>query len=800
MNKKKVSNVLNPHFTGEDMLEFNVADASLEYTLVFGANKNIARSQPFLFSGLKPVQQRVIYDLWSSAGQGKKLKKVASVAGTVMGRFHPHGDMSISESLISMGRPWDWNMPLIDKHGNFGNVQKKGHGAARYLECKLTAFTHDCYFSNFKESNVPMIMAYTDDEKEPLYLPAKYPMLLVNHQLSGIGYGMASNIPPFNFNEVLDATIKLVKDPKAKIHLIPDSPTGCDVVDNGQFKLINETGTGVFKLRASYEINYIENIIRFTSLPINSVSSGVVSAIWEMKKQGKFDEIVTFTDSSKNGVVDFSLILKKSANPEEVLKELFKKKIGLQDSYSAEIRAIDDLQSKVFSTKEALLTWIELRSDCLRAIYNAKIINALEEKHLNEVKIFITDEKRAKETMEIVFKTRNKEIAAEKLKERYKITSMQAAHIVGMRVHDFTADSREAFEARQKEIGIEVKEYERILESEHGIDEVIISELKGGKKLWNSPRKCKVIKEGKPDKNLIPDSYHIIGVSSDGYIKKINAEHVSVGQVGKQSSMVVCLINNRDNLLLFDSSGNISRLSVSALPNMEPSEIGVEISRYFKVNGSVVSMIKESDVKEHPDSTIVLVTEKGFGKKTSLSEFNKMKDVSIAITLDDNDKLVSAIPSMDTDDFIVYTNFGDGIRLSTMDFKLYKKTAKGLNLMSLRAEEKVVGIDILDGSKKYLVYITSAGRMKLTELKYFPVMKRKDEPLSLIALENNETLLGVHGVTRSEKDIITCFRKKSSPVQVKLKDLPVTSRVAKAEKVVKTPKGDEVVAYKITRL
>ena len=796
MAKNKKNDILfNPRNRGSDVLEFDIGEACEEYGCVYGANKNLARITPSLIDGLKPVQRRVLYTLHTSDNHGMKPRKGLRISGDVMGRFHPHGDGSIGDVITNMAQSWNWNYILTNPDGSFGSIRGEKASALRYIESRLTPFSNECYFTDFSKCNVPMRLSYTGEELEPDYLPSKYPMVLINPQLSSIGYGLASNIPPFNFIEVVEATIKLLHNPDAKIMLIPDSPTGCDVVDIGLFKEMNKTGKSKFQLRAGYTIDYPNNIITITSLPLQVTSDSVHTKLVDLYKSGKFDELVDIKDDTKKTKVNLKIILEKSADPDKVIKKLMKKKTGLCEMYSCELRVVYDFETKVYPTKKLLLTWLEYRKDCVRSMYNEKIISAMSRLHMLEVLIFITDDQHRKKTTDIVFKSKSKTEAAQKLIDEYKITSMQATTIADMKLFDFLADKRNEYLKEQAELNSQVDEYERILDEDDGIENVIEKELRDGIKKWGYPRRSKIVKANE-EEAMIPNTMHLVGLSKDGFIKKIKAgENNSIGSVGKGSGIMVISINNRDNLLVFDSSGLLSRISVSALPNMEFSDIGVEISRYFKVNGTVISVIRESDIQEHSDSNIVFVTKKGYGKKTSLSEFVKIKDFTSTITLDEGDELVSAIPSLDSDDFIVYTNFGDGIRLSTKDFKLYKKAAKGLSLISLRTNEEVIGIDILNADMKHILYVTSSGRLKLTEMKYFPVMKRRDEPLSLIALEKGESLLGINGV--SKKDILVCYRKKSSPVEIPIKDIPVTSRIAKAEKMVKTPKGDIVIAYMI---
>lgn len=793
---KKLNSVFNPRNRGKEELEVEVSIAGEEYAKVFGANKNIMRITPYLIDGLKPVQRRIIYTMYNFPNHGKTNKKVNDIVGRTMGAFHPHGDGSIETACGNMAQRWNWVLPLLADGGSYGSVRGDDVAAARYLETHLTDFASDCYFSNFEKTNVPMRLSYNESDKEPEYLPAKYPVFLINPQLSGIGFGVASNIPPFNFNEVCKATIKLIHDEKAKVYLIPDSQTGCDIVDIGLFPEMNKTGKSKFTLRATYDIDYIENIITITSLPINITSEGVRLKLISLWKEGKFDTLVDIADETQDDKVCLKIYLTKDDDPDKRIQYLFKKQTDLCKTYSCELRFTHDYNTYVYSPRKALLTWLEYRRDCVRSTYNEYIMSTMKELHMLNAMILVTSGDNANETIEIVKSSKNNTEATERLIKRYKISSLHASTIAGMRISDFVGEKRDSYVNRKPELEKALEKYTAILEDEDGIDNVIEAELNEGIKKWGRPRLSKVVKADKTE-GKIPNTNHVIGISSDGYIKKLNyGEYSSIGKVGKVGTVMAIAIGNRDNLLVFDSDGLISRIAVSAIPTMKYDDKGVEISRYFKVNSTIVSCIRESDVKEHKDSNIVLVTEKGYGKKTSLGEFNKIKDYTIAISLADGDKLISAIPAFDSEDFIVYTNHGDGIRLSTKDFKSYKKTAKGLNLLSLRTNEKVTGIDILNSDMKYLLYITSLGRLKLTDMKLFPTMKRKDEPLSLIALEPNEELLGVRGVL--QKDLLTCYRKKNKPVDIMVKDIPVTSRIAKAEKMVKLPNKDVVITYTIT--
>ena len=654
-----------------------------------------------------------------------------------------------------------------------------------------------------KDSNVPMRPSYDGDNMEPDYLPARIPTILCNPQFSGIGIGLATNIPPFNPGEVCQATIKLIKNPKANIMLIPDSPTGCDIVDTGMFEGLNKDGDDVtLTMQASYDIDYMSNVITITSLPFHIGSDQVVSAVVNLRKTEKekdptkgFNGLIDIHDNSAEDRVELKFLLKKDVNPDEFIGLLLKKKTNLKKTYPVEIRCIEDLQSRVFGTKELLLEWIDYRRECVRAIYNKKLMEALSEHHMNEVFLFVLNGENLKKTIKIAKESEDKASMEQAFIDAYGITSLQAKTLSNMRTYQYSKKAYEEYKEAKKNLEKDIKDYTAIIEDDNAVDEVIIDQLKFAIKNFCGPRRSQVIKAGKL-KEKIPNTKHIIGISKDGYIKKLNIDQsISIGTVGNTSQVIVTLISNRDNLLIFDSEGRITRVGVSSIPDMDIDDTGVDLTRYFKSKGTPISIINESDL-DSDCGDIILVTENGIGKRVKMSEFAKIKDFKESITLTEGDSLIAAIPAGD-EEFIIYTNFGDGIRLRSTDIKRQSKDAKGLKLITLRSNEKVAGIDFLEKGCDKILYITSAGRLKMTEGRLLPLMNRKDEPLSLIGLDPNEYLIGVGFV--SPEDTVVVYRKKGTPVEIPLKNVPVTTRVAKAEKMVKTPSGDMVTGFKVKR-
>lgn len=795
----------------EKVILQNVAEATEEYSCLFGANKNLYRILPGL-DGLRPGRRRLMFSWWKLDGKPSSTKpesmakvkfhKVEMIASKAM-EIHPHGSTANEELVGRDGQYWSNNVMTIVPQGSYGNLQSADPAAGRYIQAKLSKYAIDCFFDGFENYCTPMRPTYDGSDEEPEYLPTKFPHILFNPQISGIGYGLASNIPPFNIKEVMEATIQLIKDPNSKILLIPDSPTGADVIDEGQFADVNRTGIGKFKLRATAEIDYVKNTIHFTSIPLQTKTKFIILKILEFRKKHQFDEITVIDDETKEGEVDLWIHLKPDANPDKVLKKLYEKKTDLQMGYPIGITIVDNFVSYDYGVKDLLLEWINLRRDDLRSMFLKSLQKVSQKEHTNEVKLMMFNGDNIDRTMDIIRKSGSIKEIKEKLMKAYKISSLQAEEVANMKVHRFSKDSYQLFKEEKVRLKEELDKIESYLLDDAKIDEYIIEQLKQGIKDYGHDRLSKIVKVDDSANKYIPNTDHLIGISDSGYIKKLSAEdNNSIGMVGKTNGNVsVMKVNNRENILVIDSTGLISKISVSAIPDMKPTDIGVELSRYFTAKGTVVALMElpNQNILKNKDENlcIVFVTKQGYAKKVPISEFKRITDCKSGITLNEGDEVCAALFAFDKTlkDVIISTNKGNGIRLALADIKTCSRTAKGMRQVSLAEDEYVVTAGKMHPRKKFLVYVTSSGKLKVTETKYFPVMNRKEKPLSLIALDTNESLVGIASVGKD--DSIMVYRKHSDPELIDIKDIKVTTRVAKGEKMVKTPKGDSVIAYKV---
>ena len=782
--------------------ERNIATQCEIYQKIYGANKNLYRHIASM-DGLKPVQRRILYTMFSNPSFPlQKFSKVSSICSATAMQYHPHGDATMGEVVYGMGQPWANNIPLIEKYGNFGTVDGERPAAPRYTEAKISQFALDCYFKDFDKRYIDMKESYNGRDEEPEYLPTRYPVALLNGIYGSIGYGLCSNIPPYNFTELCEAAIKLAKNPKAKTYLVPDSPTGCDVYDDTFAKESYNTGFGKITYQASYTIDYEKNMVTFLSMPPTVSLRAADERVSKLKLDGKFDNLIDKRNETNkmNGLL-YKLYFKPEANVDEELKKLFKTNAGFKQTEPTGIVLIDDYKAMEFSVPEFLLAWLEKRREQIRSQYNMKFVNTMSDIHMNDIKLFVFGKDNLEKTIEMAKKAPNKAAYKDALVNAYNITYIQAEVIANMRTVDFNKDAYESFKALKKSLKEELERIKSILKDKDAVNEIIIEQLKEGIKKYGAPRRSKII-YGSGNAKVVEEC--VIGVSTDGFIKRIPADKKAIGKITKASGTKT-MINHcttADKLLIFDETGIISKLEVSKIPNMKPSEFGHPIERFVTLPGKkVVAVVLESaDIPDVEEFDLVLLTEKGMMKKTSLSEFFKIRNSLMAINTDKNNELVSVISARkDTEkDVIIFTNQGNGIRLDLQDIKTFGRTAKGTQVLSLTGEnEKVVGCNRIPTNNKYLLIVTSSGKVKLCDLKYFPVMKKKDEVLSLVNLDSREKIVGVTTVKQS--DVITLYKKLSDPEILKVSDMKVSTRIAKATKVTKTSGGDAILAFQINQ-
>ena len=730
----------------ETFINWNIASLCEEYDKICGANKNLARVVPDFIDGLKPVARRLLYIMYLK-DQGKSFRKVAAISGDTIARIHMHGQTSVEDCLVGLTQWWNNNIPLIEGQGNFGSCAGDPAGASRYIQAKLSDYAYDCFFADWKESAVDMVMGADGETKEPLYLPAKYPNILLNGAL-GIGYGMGCNLPGFNFKELVEATISLMKNPEADILLIPDSPTGSDIVA-GNFRKISDIGNGVYSMRCRYEICPEKNMIRIISLPYQVAVNTIREKIADIKERSGLPELIAMNDFSGNEV-DLRLHVRDDVNPYKFMKKLIEEVGGLEKSYPVNITVTNDYESFDYSVKKLLTEWIKYRREQKRVVVNHKKTVLLAEQRTNDVKIFLMSENNLHITIEIFKSGRNRSDIELKLIERFrdskiKMDSLQAKTLSEMRMHELSIDAYEKCVKRGTELIDEISEVEKILGEEHGIDKLIIGELREGIKKFGSPRKSNVVPY-KISTATEAAGECILQLSSDGIILRKTATNVDEEPVPIDSNGFAVKVGNDCSFIAIDDDGYFSFIKVKDLPIDQE----VPMNRFIQQRLGTIVALLPFDIDSEQCCT--LISRQGILKKIKISEMRPYKRPCIDISK--QDKLVKGIVTkiQTKKDILIYTKDGMGQRLDPNDLRVTSFTARGTNGFKLQANDEIIGCYSIDPGNQYLLYITVKGKMRLNQTQYFPIRDSKhDDMVRLITLSERDKLLKVVGCNRLDK-------------------------------------------------
>ena len=764
----------------EKFIEKNIAELAKRYDMIAGANKNIARITPELIDGLKPVQRRAIYVMYKING-GRSFRKVTPIAGDVMSQAHPHSPVAIEDAIINMAQWWNNSVPLIEPFGNFGNCFGDRAGAGRYIQARLSEYCIACFFEDWKESVVDMTMSYNEETLLPEYLPAKYPNILLNGCL-GIGYGLGTNIPSYNFREVVEATIMLMRNSKADIVLIPDSTTYADIIEQDFAKLCN-TGLGSYKQRCTYEIDAENNIVTLTSLPHLTSGAQVREKIADIKDHGGMNELVDMNDLSKDRI-EMQLVLRDTANPYKFVKKLIKEVPGLERTYPVSITVVNNYENRNYSIKQLLLDWIEWRREQKRSVINNKRATLTADQRTNDVKIFIMNKNNLEKTVHIFRTSHNREEIEKKLIDTYKNTSirmdsLQARALSNMRMIELTIDAYNACVEHAEELKKHLDEIDEILNSEDGIDKIIIGELRDGMKRFGTPRRSNVVPERIEIKNDVEGTC-ILQLSSDGMLLRKLATNAEEEPIPTDTNGFACLVDNDSSFIIVTDDGSHSFIKANDIP----VDTEVPVSRYARkdISGNIIALLP---IDMERDLCVTLISEKGLLKKIRVLDIKKSSKK--LMSLDDDDRLVRgvALNSKSAKDVLVYTNNGMGQRLDPNNIRITSPNAKGTPGFKLADDDKIIGVyTISPDQNAYLLYVTMKGKVRLNNIKYLPTRNNKhDQMVKLIDIPNRDKLVAVIGCNKYDK--ATVFYDDGDSEEIDISKLHESTMSEEPKKITK---------------
>lgn len=774
----------------------DIAVATEEDMKIFGANINILRNVPLLVDGLKPVERRILYTMYSEMGSrpNKAFDKVGDISGRVMAIFHPHGQFAIEEAVAKMAQFWNNGQTSIEIKGNYGSADGTKAGSGRYIKARLSEYGYKCFFEDFDINIVDSVLSYNEKELEPLFLPARYPNVLVNNTF-GIGFGLSTGIPTFNLKEAFELTIRMLTgdvDPE-KDFLYPDLSSGADLIDEGQFPSLFLGHKGKFRSRAHIEKDYERNVLVIKSLPMFVTMKSVLETITKAVKDNKLPYL--------KDIKEYEL-----PKPEEMLVELyFKQEADLDDMYyklikmtrlenttSVNFSLIDNFKPIPCNLYNILNIWIDFRKELKTRAINRSLVKTYERLHILEVLLFIFNKDNAEQTLKLIKSANNKKDIVDKLIAKYNIDSLKAKSIADMKMYEFSKESREGFAK-------EYKDKEKVRDDlikgykDKNIVKSMISELEEGIELFGQPRRSMIIvDDGAP---VIKDSDHLLVFTRKGYIKKLPDNIKDIGFVNNDDQPDFILkMNNRTELLLFDSYGRVSKLSVSEIPNSILSKPGTKLEELNILSKELVSILVKptnEDIKKMKgDIFLLIATAKGLIKKIKMDTFFNIRKGSSYISLSDDDIVVDVVTMIGDNDIVVYGERGYGIKFNTSTFSDTGRTAKGIPIMTMTDDDKIIGIDILSDKDKYLLIVTNKGYVKKCDINSLIDMRRNTKPVIFISLDKDDTIY--RAISARDKEEYKVVQPSGSTVIV-VDDLLISTRLAKGRKLIPVKRGDDIV-------
>ncbi len=774
----------------------------------------VDRALPDVRDGLKPVHRRILYSMNEDGlRSGSRHRKSANVVGAVMGKYHPHGDVAIYDAMVRMAQSWSMRYVLINGQGNFGSMDGDPPAAMRYTEAKMTKMTDEMLF-DIDKNTVDFRDNYDGTNREPVVLPAKLPNLLLNGQL-GIAVGMATNIPPHNLGEIIDAEVYLIDHPDATVENLlefvkgPDFPTGGIIYGQESIKIAYSTGRGGVVVRGVADI--VENKTGRYEIIISEVPFGLnketlVLKIAELVKDKKIVGVSDLRDESARGQVRVVLYLKKDAYPKKILNQLYQL-TPLQSAFHFNMMAlVDGIQPKVLGLVDILTEHIKHRQVVVRRRTEFDLQKALDRSHILEgFKIALDN---IDEVITIIRQSQTSDEAQEKLMAKFKLSEIQSKAILAMQLRTLTGLERKKIEDELEQLTKLIKELQAILADEKLILKIIKEEFLDIKKQYQDPRRTKVVKNelGRmSDEDLIADEQVAVTLTTANYIKRsLLAEYKKQNRGGKgkrgmttrDEDAVEHVVNasTHDYLLFFTNKGRVFKLKAYEVPAVGLNAKGMAIVNLLQLQPeeTVSSMINIS--KNDHAKNLIMCTKRGVIKKTAFEQFSNVRVSGlIAIKLDPNDELKWIRMTNGDNEVIISTSLGQAIRFHESESRPLGRASRGVRGIRLRPNDFVIGMDIVEEGSSIFV-ISKYGYGKRTKVSQFTAHSRGGVGIrSAIVNTKTGNLVGVKSLGNESQEVII-ISQQGQTIRLGLNNIPDLSRATQGVRIMRLNDNDEVVS------
>ena len=809
---------LQAHRAEDGVEELTVENVMEDSFLRYSMSVLIDRALPDVRDGLKPVNRRILYAMNKNGWKAPHATvKSARIVGEVMGKYHPHGDSSIYDSMVNLAQPWKMRYTLVEGQGNFGSMDGDEAAASRYTEARMDKVGAEL-LTDIEKNTVDFRDNFDGTEQEPVVLPAALPNILLNGQM-GIAVGMATNIPPHNLGEVVDATIAQIDNPDITLDELmkhvkgPDFPTGAEVYGGAPMKQAYETGRGSVTIRAVANIEEKKNgrfAIVITEVPYGMSKGAFVDKVRELVIAKKLDHIADARDESARGKVRVVVELKKDAFPKKILNQLYKL-TGLQTSFHYNVLAlVDGIQPKVMGLKEILAEFIKHRQKVVRRRTEFDLQKAKERAHILEgLKI-------ALDHIDEVIKTirESYDDADKRLMERFGLSEVQAAAILAMQLRRLQGLERDKIENELKELHELIAKLEAILASEQAILDVIKEELLAMKEKYGDPRRSKIFNHelGKfAEEDLIPDEESVVLLTAQGYVKRVLQNDFKKqnrggkgrrGMTTKEEDVIdtIILANSHDYLLFFTNQGRIFRIKAYEIPQSSLVAKGTASVNLLSLHPEekITSVIKQG-TEAGENGYLFMATTKGTIKKTSLKDYANIRTNGlITIKLDEGDELRWVRGTTGENEIIISTSAGQAVRFNENEVRPMGRAARGVRGVRLRPNDTVVGMDVVsDPENQKLIVISTKGYGKMTAAANFPPHKRGGVGVKVAAITSKTgPIAAVHTLDPEAEEVIM-MSTGGQAIRVAVKDIPTLGRATQGVRVMRLNEGDAVASIGI---
>jgi DNA gyrase subunit A len=793
-------------------IEAEMQDSYLSYAM----SVIVGRALPDVKDGLKPVHRRILYAMLDMGMKhNTPFKKSARIVGEVLGKYHPHGDTAVYDSMVRMAQDFSFRYPLVEGHGNFGSVDGDSAAAMRYTEARLTEFAEEM-LTDLEKETVDFMDNFDGSLKEPIILPAKIPNLLVNGS-SGIAVGMATNIPPHNLGEVIDGVIAYIDNNEISINDLmnyikgPDFPTGGKIMGMKGIVDAYNTGRGIVTVRGRVHIEQTKKgkqQVIISEIPYQVNKSSLVERIANAVKEKKIDGISDLRDESDRSGMRIVVDVKREADPNIVANQLFKH-TQLENTFGIILLALVNNVPRTLNLKEIINEYVKHRYDVVVKRTKFELKKAEERAHILEGLLIAIDN--LDEVIKLIRASKDVPAAKAGLIEKFSLTDIQAQAILEMRLQRLTALEREKVKAEYKELMDKIQYLKKILGDDKLIYGIIKDELKEIRKKYSDERRTEITTQSADwdIEDLIAEEENVISITHSGYIKRLpvttyrkqnrGGRGVTGMNLKEEDFVEHLFISSTHNFIMFFSNfGKVYKLKVHEIPEGSKISKGKAIVNIlpFRQGESVRAVIAVKEFSK--DEYIIMATKKGYVKKTSLYEYrSSRKDGIAAIILREKDELIGVERTSGKDDIILITKNGQGIRFSEKDCRPMGRTTQGVIGMKLEKRDEVLSMVVARDLNSDLFILTDNGFGKRTVVTEFTRIRRGGKGVRAIIVTEKKGKIAGAGILREDYDVII-MSQNGIVIRTPAKSISRFGRASQGVKIMNLERGDKVASTAFT--